>query len=73
MRLQLEGKTEDDVKVSLKVVQEDNSITISDSKVGWDIVTLKVKDNKVVLIKWQGIEDANYDTDKKGRIVEVEE
>lgn len=74
MRLQLEGiNEEEDVKLSLKVVQGDNSITISDSKKSWDIVTLKVEDNKLVLIKWEGIEDTNYNTDENGRIVEVEE
>jgi hypothetical protein len=73
MKLQLESTTPKEKVLTLKVVQGDNTITISDKEAGWDIITLRVENEKLVLVKWQGIDDVNYNTDKDGRIVEVEE
>ena len=70
MKLRLED--ESDVK-TFSIRLEDDGLTLVDSKEGWEIVSLRVVDGKIALVRFESINDSAYLTDNNGRIKEVEE
>jgi hypothetical protein len=66
-------KPETLVRLNLKKNTLNDCITVSDADQDWDIVSFKVVENKLYLVKHSGVEDENYATDKKGKIEETPE
>ena len=72
MKLQTTSAEEEKV-LTLELIQVNDEVQVIDHKKGWVIVTFKVEDGKVVLVRNAGVADDNVNTDDNERIVEVEE
>jgi hypothetical protein len=72
LRLKIGGAEKNTVEVYL-VEREDGSIDLQDAHSGFVIVGLRVVDEKINLVRYSGLEDTNYNTDKAGRVKETEE
>ena len=72
MELQVAGKKAENVKEFSLNRNQDGEIVLSDEK-GWSIVSLRVVDEQIFLVKFTHIEDMDFGTDGNGRIIEVEE
>ena len=72
MNVLIENSEKPEEKITLKLTQEGNEVTVEDVEKQWDIVTFKVVDGKLRLAKHGSIEsDPRIAVDKKGQILET--
>ena len=70
MRINIGSQKEEEVH-SLYLEQREEGIVVTDGT--WDIITFRVKDDKLVFIRNEGVDEDFIGTDSDGRITEVEE
>ncbi len=73
MQIKLKEQKEDTVSVTLEAKMVDGELQISDTDAAWSVAAFRVVDGKLNIVRYTGISDNNYNTNKQGQIVEVEE
>jgi hypothetical protein len=74
MKVQIaKPKEAEEPKVSLEFTEYGNEVFVKDKEKGWAIISFKVVEGKVRLVRYGGVNDERFATDKKGRILETAE
>jgi hypothetical protein len=71
MRINIGSRNEKEEINSLYLEQRGETVVVTDG--AWDIITFRVKDDKLVFVRNEGVDEDYIGTDSDGRITEVEE